>query len=138
MEGRDSVYREQDPAIPAAAGGLAAFRSWAFSAEFPDTGRIDYLAGSLEADLSPEDLQTHGTVKAAVAAGLHALIVERDLGQVFIDRARVSSEVADLSVEPDVLAVLWQSLESGPTRWCPPATARRSGWTRSWPDAPPC
>ena len=136
MGRRSSVYTEQVPVITAAAGGLAAFRRWAFSAEFPDDGRIDYLAGSVETDLSPEDLHTHGTVKAAIAAALHALIVERDLGQVFIDRARVSSPAADLSVEPDVLAVLWQSLESGRVRYLPRARggAARSAEIEGGPD----
>lgn len=125
--------------MPAAAGGLAAFRRWAFSAEFPDNGRIDYLAGSVETELSPEDLHTHGTVKAAIAAALHALIVEQDLGQVFIDRTRVSSAAADLSVEPDVLAVLWQSLESGRVRYVPrarggPVRLARSAEIEGGPD----
>src|ERR1700740_957927 len=119
MGRRSSVYREQGLAVPAGVSRLAAFRRWALSAEFPEHGRIDYLAGSVEADLSPEDLLTHGTVKAAIAAGLHALIVERDLGQLFIDRARVSSEAAGLSVEPDVLVVLWESLETGRVRYVP-------------------
>lgn len=139
MGRRSSVYTEQVPVLPAAAGGLAAFRRWAFSAEFPDHGRIDYLAGSVETELSPEDLHTHGPVKAAIAAVLHALIVERDLGQVFIDRARVSSAAANLSVEPDVLAVLWQSLESGRVRYVPrarggPVRLARSAEIEGGPD----
>jgi hypothetical protein len=34
---------------------LEGFRRWAFSAEFPEIGRIDYLAGDVEVDTSPED-----------------------------------------------------------------------------------
>src|ERR1700730_17875114 len=119
MNRRFSVSAAQGLVIPSRIDGLAAFRRWAFSDKFPDSGRIDYLAGSMEADLSPEDLQTHGAVKAAIAAGLHALIVGGDLGQLFIDRARVSSASADLSAEPDLVIVLWESLETRRVRYVP-------------------
>jgi Uma2 family endonuclease len=121
MHGRFSVSEEQSLLIPGWIDGLAAFRRWAFSGGFPEAGRIDWLAGSVEADLSPEDLQTHGAVKAAIAASLHALIVEGDLGQLFIDRARVSSPAADLSAEPDLVIVLWESLETRRVRYLPSA-----------------
>ncbi|MDP9122317.1 MAG: Uma2 family endonuclease [Acidobacteriota bacterium] len=121
MDSKISVYGEERLSVPAESGGLAVFRRWAFSSAFPEDGRIDYLAGSVETDLTPEDLQTHGTVKAAIAAELHVLVVGRDLGQVFIDRARVSSKVADLSAEPDVVVVLWESLETRRVRYVPRA-----------------
>jgi hypothetical protein len=56
--------------IPAAACDLAGFRSWSVSSDFPPTGRIDFLAGDLEVDMSPEDLYTHGSVKAEIGAVL--------------------------------------------------------------------
>ncbi len=104
---------EQQLRIPAQARDLEGFRLWARSDEFPETGRIDYLAGDIEVDMSPEDLYTHGTVKLEIAALLHALIAKKDLGVVFVDRARISSPDADLSVEPDVVAILWTTLNSG-------------------------
>lgn len=104
---------EQQFRIPAQARDLEGFRLWARSDEFPETGRIDYLAGDIEVDMSPEDLYTHGTVKLEIAALLHALIAKKDLGVVFVDRARISSPDADLSVEPDVVAILWTTLNSG-------------------------
>ncbi|HVT61430.1 MAG TPA: Uma2 family endonuclease [Thermoanaerobaculia bacterium] len=121
MDRGSSVSREQGLVIPAGIDDLKAFRRWALSEEFPERGRIDFLAGSVEAELSPEDLQTHGAVKAAIAAELHALIVGQRRGQLFIDKARVSSEKADLSAEPDVVAVLWESLETGRARYDPRA-----------------
>ena len=60
--------------IPASARTLLGFVGWCHSPSFPEQGRIDYLAGDLEVDMSPEDLYTHGAVKAAIAARLQLLI----------------------------------------------------------------
>lgn len=102
--------------IPPSARSLEGFRRWARSDRFPDYGRIDYLGGSLEVDMSPEELHTHGLVKAAIGARLHDRIAESFLGDVYIDRARVSSPAAELSVEPDVVVVLWETLDAGRIR----------------------
>jgi Uma2 family endonuclease len=101
---------------------LAGFRAWAVSPRFPERGRIDFLAGGLEVDMSPEDLRTHGTVKSRIAALLDRLVVDAGLGEVYIDRARISSPRADLSVEPDVVAVFWETLDSGRLRYVPAAS----------------
>lgn len=103
--------------IPADAHTLEGFLRWLKSGEFPGSGRIDFLAGVIEADMSPEDLQTHGALKVEVGARLHALVRERRLGQVFIDRARVTARFAGLSAEPDVVVVLWDSLGSRRVRF---------------------
>jgi hypothetical protein len=86
--------------IPATAHDLAGFREWACSDGFPERGRIDFLAGELEVDMSPEELDTHGSVKTEIATVLQLLVGRRDLGSVYVDRGRVSSPGADLSVEP--------------------------------------
>jgi Uma2 family endonuclease len=105
--------------IPREAEQFEGFRHWVESADFPESGRIDYLAGDVEIEMSPEDLHTHGVVKAEIAARLHALAADRDLGEVFVDRARVVHPAAGLSAEPDVVMVLWSSLESGRVRYVP-------------------
>jgi Uma2 family endonuclease len=99
--------------IPPGVGTLEGFRRWTWSESFPEHGRIDFLAGELEIDLSPENLFKHGTVKTAITACLHDAVSRRGLGAVFVDCTRVVSVDADLSVEPDVIAVLWDSLETG-------------------------
>lgn len=107
----------QDPIrIPAEAGTLDGFRRWAHSPEFPAGGRIDYLAGDLEVEMSPEDLYTHGAPKAEIAAALQELVARAGRGVVFVDRARVSVLEGDVSTEPDVTVVLWESLNSGRVR----------------------
>ncbi len=107
--------------IPAGVGTLEGFRRWTWSDSFPEHGRIDFLAGELEIDLSPENLFKHGTVKTAIAACLHDLVARGGHGAVFVDCTRVASVDADLSVEPDVLVVLWDSLETGRVRRVPAA-----------------
>jgi len=114
-----AVQLEESLRIPAAARSFEGFRKWARSPAFPETGRIDFLAGDLEIDMSPEDLHTHGTVKVAIASTLHTLIADGDQGEVFVDRARVVSRFAALSVEPDAVVVLWDSLRSGRVRYVP-------------------
>ncbi|HEY2739241.1 MAG TPA: hypothetical protein VGK45_12620 [Thermoanaerobaculia bacterium] len=56
---------------------LATFRTWAHSDRFPEMGRIDYLAGEIHVDRTPEDLQTHGTPKTALSAELFVLVANR-------------------------------------------------------------
>jgi Uma2 family endonuclease len=103
---------------------LARFRQWTASGSFPGRGRIDYLRGTVEVDLSPEDLYTHGVVKTAIASELHQLIAKAGRGNVFVGRTRVVSPAAGLSVEPDVVVVLWDSLREGRIREVPAANAK--------------
>ena len=119
MASEHAVIIEESLRIPADALTFEGFRSWAHSPEFPETGRIDYLAGDVEVDMSPEDLHTHGIVKVAISAGIHALVTERELGEVFVDSTRVTSPLAMLSAEPDVVVVLWESLQAGRVRYLP-------------------
>lgn len=113
--------------IPAGVHVLEEFRRWCQDSEFPERGRIDYLQGDLEVDMSAEDLFTHGTPKAAIAARLYAMVVEDERGSVFVDCTRVVSPAARLSVEPDVVVVLRESLAAGRVRLVPstPLRARR-------------
>jgi Uma2 family endonuclease len=105
--------------IPAGIGSLKEFRAWAQTATFPERGRIDWVSGRVEVDMSPEDLNTHGTPKAAIAARLQELVAERALGGVFIDKTRLSCIEADLSAEPDVLVLFFSTLESGKAKLVP-------------------
>jgi len=112
--------------IPADVADLERFRSWARSDDFPERGRIDYLAGEVNIDTSPEDVTTHGTPKAALVAGLHRVVVEeREIGMVLTDRCRLSSPSAGLSSEPDVLVVYDEAIASGRVRLIPRADATR-------------
>jgi Uma2 family endonuclease len=105
--------------IPAQAWDFEGFRRWARSRQFPQRGRIDYVGGALEVDMSPEEIHTHSAVKVEIAVKLHARIVAPDLGTVHIDSTRIAVPAAHLSAEPDVIVVLWDSLDKGYVREVP-------------------
>ncbi len=107
---------EEQLEIPLNLNSLADFRRWATSDDFPERGRIDYLAGRIEVDMSPEDIFCHGTLKGEIYTTLHQLVKSRDLGYLFIDRTRVSSVEADLSAEPDIVLVCHATLAAGRVR----------------------
>lgn len=121
MTSRAAVILDEDLRIPAEVYTLEGFRRWSQSHEFPERARIDYLDGEVEVDLSPEKLYTHGAAKSEIAAVIHSLVKKTGRGNVFIDCTRIVSPVAQLSVEPDVVVVLWESLESGRVREVPAA-----------------
>ena len=95
---------------------LGSFRVWTRSDAFPRHGRIDWVHGRIEVDMSPENLFSHGTLKTELAARIYAVVREDGVGEVFIDRTRVSSAEADLSVEPDVVFLSHAALDDGRAR----------------------
>ncbi len=110
--------------MPLTLQSLDDFRRWTHTEAFPDVGRIDYVVGRIEVDMSPEDLFTHGTPKTEIAARLHARVKHANWGHVFIDRTRVASVTAKLSAEPDIVLVSRQSLKSGQVRLVPKASGQ--------------
>lgn len=108
--------------IPLTLDSLTAFRQWATSARFPSHGRIDYLDGRIEVEMSPEDLFTHGVLKTEIVGVLSRLAKDQDLGYVFTDSTRVSCPAAELSVEPDVVLLTRAALDEGRVRLVPKAT----------------
>lgn len=124
MISNPAVIFEEELSIPAGVSDLERFRMWTRDETFPERGRIDYLAGTVEVDLSPEDLYTHGVVKTTLTARLYSPIVDSGRGCLFSDRTRIVSPAAGLSVEPDVVAVLWESLRQGRIREVPAVKAK--------------
>ena len=110
---------EDELRIPEDAQTFEGFERWLESGDFPETGRIDFLAGNVEVDLSPEDLFTHNGVKVAIGATLASLVIPEDRGDVFLGGARFTSHTAEISVEPDVQVILSDSLISGQVRLIP-------------------
>jgi Uma2 family endonuclease len=99
--------------IPLGLRTLAAFRRWAFSAEFPQRGRVDYIGGRIEVDMSPERAFTHGSPKVELIRVLGNFLEQQDIGLLFADRMRVSCPAADLSAEPDLVLVTHAALQDG-------------------------
>jgi Uma2 family endonuclease len=116
-----SVALEEGFEIPWV-GSLGEFRTWVRSDDFPERGRIDYLAGRIEVDRTPEDYYTHGGLKVEVVGVLGNLVKADDLGDLRADRTRISTPEADLSVEPDLVFIAHETFESGRARLVPKVT----------------
>lgn len=114
-----TIRLEEKLTIPLEIHSLADFRKWICSPSAPESGRIDYIGGNIEVDMAPEDLFSHGTLKGKLYAVLLGIVEAGDRGALFVDRTRVCVESADLSVEPDIVYVSRQSLETGVVRLVP-------------------
>jgi len=108
-----TVLIEEEVEIPLDLQSLGQFRCWATGEDAPERGRIDYLAGRIEVDMSPEDLFCHGLLKVELVRVLGQRVKAGALGYLFSDSTRVSSPQADLSVEPDIVFVSDEAIESG-------------------------
>lgn len=117
-----AVILEEQVEIPPIRS-LSDFRRWAMSDRFPERGRVDFIAGCIEVDMSPEDLFRHGTPKTELIRVLAGLVKSEGLGELFSDRSRVTCPAADLSAEPDIVFVSEQSLQHGRVRLIPKAGA---------------
>jgi len=118
-----SVIIEEQIEIPLDLRSLADFRRWAQSNAFPEHGRIDYIAGNIEIDMSPEDLFCHGILKTEIVGVLHRVVKENQLGYLFTDSTRVSCPGANLSAEPDVVFVSHEALRQRRVRLVKAASA---------------
>ena len=116
-----SVIFEDQLEIPMDIGSLAEFRRWVVTSEAPERGRIDYIAGRIEVDMTFEDLFCHGTLKTELVRAVGQRIKTTRQGHLFTDSTRVSSVPADLSADPDLVFVSNESIASGQVRLIPKA-----------------
>jgi Uma2 family endonuclease len=117
-----SVLIEERLEIPLGLRSLADFRAWALSDDFPEKGRIDYVQGRIEVDMSPEDLFSHGTPKSEIHYVVYGRVRRLKSGFVFLDCTRISCPGADLSAEPDIVFVAHRTIRSGRARLVPKAS----------------
>src|SRR5258708_34776785 len=99
--------------IPSNAYTLAGFRARVLSDDFPEKQRVTFLNGEIYFDMSKEDIFTHAAVKTPVALEVGGLMRELDLGDLFINGVLVTNVDANVSNNPDMVAVFWESLASG-------------------------
>jgi len=114
-----SVIFEERIRIPMDMDSLDAFRNWVLSDSFPESGRIDFIDGNIEVDMSPEDLFSHGTLKTEICHRVAGRVKELNLGHLFVDSTRVTHPAEQFSVEPDLVVVSHQAIESGKIRLVP-------------------
>jgi Uma2 family endonuclease len=112
---------EEQVEIPMDLRWLADFRRWATSDAFPDRGRIDFLGGRIEVDMTPEELFCHGTLKTEIVGNLYRLVAGGKLGHLLVDSTRISSIDANLSAEPDIVFISHEAIADGRVRLVPKA-----------------
>ncbi|MBN2217701.1 MAG: Uma2 family endonuclease [Pirellulales bacterium] len=108
-----TVLFDERVEIPLDIRSLTDFRRWALSEDFPEQGRIDFISGRIEVDMSPEDIFCHGVLKSELARVLTQHVKQNELGFLLIDATRVSSPEANLSCEPDIVFVSHEAIDSG-------------------------
>jgi Uma2 family endonuclease len=102
--------------IPDGINSLAAFRAWAHSDDFPQTGRICYLDGQVWVDMSKEQIFTHNQVKQEFNLIIGGLVKTRRLGRYFPDGVLLTNDRANLACQPDGTFVAHNSLKTGRVR----------------------
>jgi Uma2 family endonuclease len=116
-----TVTFEDRLCIPAI-DSLEDFRRWLQSEEFPEHGRIDYVAGGIEVDMSPENLFYHGSLKTRICGVIDAIVEKRALGYVFSDATRITCVEAGVSAEPDIVVLTDEAIDTGRVKLVPIAS----------------
>ena len=108
--------------VPADVCSLQKFREWVHADDFPEKVHVSYIAGNVEVEMSPENVEFHGKPKAQVVGRLVPLIDERDLGDLYTDSMMLVCPEADLATEPDVVFCSFEAQEAGRVKaseWVP-------------------
>jgi Uma2 family endonuclease len=115
------VAHDDEVAIPPTVHDLSTFRAWTYADDFPQSGRIDFVRGKVEVDMSPENVWFHSVPKSELAGVIIQTVKRRKLGFVGIDCTRIASVSGDLSAEPDLVFIHYDALRSGAVRLVPGA-----------------
>lgn len=99
--------------VPADAHTLEGFRRWAISEDFPERGRVSFLDGEIDLDLSSEEIRSYIDPKTELSIVLGSLINRENLGKPLIDGTLLVNEAANVSNEPDFMLCSWETLKSG-------------------------
>jgi len=121
----DLVPEQLRLCLPTSIFTYEGFCDWAASDAYPERGRISYLNGEVYIDMSPEEIETHNKVKAAVNRVIGNLNEELDLGEDYPDGVQLRNDAIGLNTVPDGILVRWDALESGRVRLV--ARKRRRG-----------
>jgi Uma2 family endonuclease len=120
-----TIILDEGVEIPDGICTLADFRRWTYADDFPERGRIDYINGRIEVDMSPEDLFCHGTVKMEIGSVLHQLVKQKNAANAFSDRTRIASLPGKFSAEPDLVFISHRSIDSGRVKLVPKRSRKK-------------
>lgn len=99
--------------MPAPVMSLDAFRAWAASDDFPESGKVTFYDGRVIFDMSPQKYYTHLALLDAINKSVSVLIDDLDLGRYFPDGGWITNDGARVSNEPDAMFVSWDAFSSG-------------------------
>jgi Uma2 family endonuclease len=121
-----NTFLMQPIVVPATSGmTLGGFRSWLYSSDFPEHGRVTFVNGRLIIEMSPERIDSHVKVKGEIYRVIIGIVKDLNLGEFYADGARITKEEADVSNEPDASFASWETLSSG--RLTPPQDRPQDG-----------
>lgn len=118
---------EERVTVPDTAFDHSGYRAWVTSASYPDGIRTTFIQGEVLVEMSPESLERHNKVKAAISAALIGFVAEHQVGEVYVDGALVTNERAGLSCEPDCTFISWTTFDAGRVRFEPRVTQGPAG-----------
>jgi Uma2 family endonuclease len=113
------VVIEDRVMVPHAALDHDGYRDWVKSdeyADYPASLRTTFVVGEVLVEMTPESIERHNQVRAALGVVLGTFVAEHDLGTIYPDGALITNETAGLSCEPDFTFVAWQTFEDGRVR----------------------
>jgi len=97
--------------IPDTVRDLTSFRRWVHQASFPEKSRTWWMRKEVWIDMSKEQVFTHNLVRTAVTSELYNLVNRLDLGLLLSDGVLFTNREADLSGNPDLLFISYDSRE---------------------------
>lgn len=109
-------FDEASVRIPPWVVDLGSFRRWLHSPDFPEQGRLGFLAGEVWADMSREQLFSHNQLKNEIGFTLTGVVKAAKLGRFFPDGALLSNAEVDFTSQPDGTLVSRKALASGRVR----------------------
>jgi Uma2 family endonuclease len=121
------VVVEDKITIPGWIDSLEAYRRWAESDDYPQSGWVSYLDGKIWVDANMEEFLAHNQVKYAFNGMFFNLLAQEPTGRFVPDRMLLVNEAANLATEPDGLFFLWATVQTKRLRLVP---GKKSGYTQ--------
>ncbi len=110
------IFDDAEVRIPEWVRDRPSFHRWLLSDDFPETGRICFLAGEVWADMSKEQLFSHNQFKQEFNLVLGGFVKSGKLGRWFPDGALLGNAEVDFTAQPDGTFVSRAAFAAGKVR----------------------